>query len=273
MLLALRPVLQVGLLVLIAWLVLRLLRGRLSTPGKVLLFVPGLLWLRTASWSVGFQFAGEPLRILAWAVAIVGGIALIRLLFRSFPFPMPWWLGPFLAGRVRGLVLPADVVLDRLALGPGMKVVEVGPGIGFLSFPAAKRLEPDGLLYCVDIQPKMIDRIRALAEARNIESIQTFVAPAEKLPDAIYDADLVFFAMVLGEVRDKRAALQEAMRVLKPGGVLSVTEALPDPHYLTRGEVRKLASQAGFEPWQTAGSFWNYTASFRKPGQPDWRRY
>jgi len=273
MLLAIRPVLLVGLFVLIGWLVLRLVRGRLGAAGKTLLFFLGLVWLYNAAWVVGLQNQGSPLRIVAWAVIVAGGLLLVRLLLRTFPFPMPWWFGPFLASRVRGLVLPADMVLARMALGPGMKVVEVGPGMGFLSFPAAKRLGPDGLLYCVDIQPRMIDRIKARAGDARVANIRVSVAPAEKLPDDIRDADLVFFAMVLGEVRDKKAALGEAMRVLKPGGVLSATEALLDPHRLACGELKKLAVQAGFEPWQTSGNIWCYTVSFRKPGQSDWRRY
>ena len=95
--------------------------------------------------------------------------------------------------------------------------------------------------------------------------MQGFIAPAAKLPFDIFDIDLVFFAHVLGEIPERLPALREALRVLRPGAALSITESLPDPHYRFRNDVVKLCSQAGFEPASIAGSLFNYTATFRKP--------
>jgi ubiquinone/menaquinone biosynthesis C-methylase UbiE len=51
---------------------------------------------------------------------------------------------------------------------------------------------------------------------------------------------------VLGEIPDCVSALRELRRVPKPGGVLSVTEMVFDPHYLRRAVVLREASAAGF---------------------------
>ncbi len=61
------------------------------------------------------------------------------------------------------------------------------------------------------------------------------------------------------------AALRNIRRILKPGGTLSVTEILADPHYQRRETVLRLAREAGFEP----GSYWRkglaYTQNLVKP--------
>jgi ubiquinone/menaquinone biosynthesis C-methylase UbiE len=86
-------------------------------------------------------------------------------------------------------------------------------------------------------------------------------------------AHIVFIALVLGETKDKQAALNEASRVLIPGGLLAVAESMIDPHYCTKSEVKKLATRAGLEEWNVTGGFAAYTALYRKPGQYNWRRY
>ncbi|MBM3333003.1 methyltransferase domain-containing protein, partial [candidate division WOR-3 bacterium] len=198
------------------------------------------------------------------------------LILRELPFPLPYWAGPILDSPVRRLFMPTDVVLSRMTVGPGMRVVEVGCGTGYLTVQVARRIQPGGVLFCVDIQPQMIERTRRRLEGtapvsgtsnRGPGSPEAyfFVASADKLPFDIYDADLVFFVTVLGEIPDRLAALRAALRVLRPGGVLSISEFLPDPHYRFRNDVAKLACQAGFEHVSTEGSLFTYTASFRKP--------
>ena len=59
--------------------------------------------------------------------------------------------------------------------------------------------------------------------------------------------DLAFLVSVLGEIPDRRAAMQEYARILRPGGTLAVTEALPDPDYVRTPVLRRLAADAGLE--------------------------
>ena len=76
--------------------------------------------------------------------------------------------------------------------------------------------------------------------------------------------DRAFLVTVLGEIVDRPAALVEIYGALKPGGVLSITEVIPDPHYQSRKRVRELAEASGFHLEETMGPWWAFTMNFRR---------
>ena len=80
------------------------------------------------------------------------------------------------------------------------------------------------------------------------------------------DFDLAFLATTLGEIPDRAAVLAQCFRGLKPGGVLSITEMFPDPHYQSRSTVKRLAEETGFRLQSIQGGWWLFTANFVKPG-------
>jgi SAM-dependent methyltransferase len=275
LLLTLWPLLQMVLLTAVLWLAARVLHralmGRIGETGKLFVIV-GLAGVYALGCAL-FVISGPAVlpfnfylltRPGPWMVVVIA-VFFVWLVLRELPFPLPHRAGFVLDSPLRRLFMPADVVLSRMAVGPGMRVVEVGCGTGYMSLEVARRIQPKGVLCCVDIQPQMIEKARARIERTGFDDVRFFVAPADKLPFDIYDADLVFMVTVLGEVSDRLAALREARRVLRPGGVLSISEFLLDPHYRFRDDVLRLAQQAGFEHVSIDGSLFAYTANFRKP--------
>lgn len=77
--------------------------------------------------------------------------------------------------------------------------------------------------------------------------------------------DRALLVTVLGEIPDRKAALAEIFHALKPGGVLSITEVLPDPHYQRPGTIRQFASEVGFEEQGYFGGFPAFTLHLRRP--------
>jgi ubiquinone/menaquinone biosynthesis C-methylase UbiE len=75
---------------------------------------------------------------------------------------------------------------------------------------------------------------------------------------------VIFLCTVLGEIPDRKAALQQAYRALKPGGYLSISEIFPDPHYQSRATVQYLAESVGFRLSEVVGPWFFFTASFVK---------
>jgi ubiquinone/menaquinone biosynthesis C-methylase UbiE len=206
--------------------------------------------------------------IIVWLVALfvllsVAWRALSR--YRSLPCPslLAWMLEGPLVDRLSG----TSVTLDRLNLQPGQTVLEVGPGPGRLLIPASFRVLPGGRAIGIDVQYKMVERLKKRAAAAGAANLTALVGDAAELKLERDCVDRVILCTVLGEIpeRSRAAALAEIFRVLKPGGLLSITEIMGDPHYQSRATVDRLARAAGFEPTLVEGNFWRFTAGFRKP--------
>jgi ubiquinone/menaquinone biosynthesis C-methylase UbiE len=153
--------------------------------------------------------------------------------------------------------------LDRIELRPGDRVLEVGPGPGRLLIPAAARVLPGGAVVGLDVQQGMIDHLNK--RAAKTANVTTLLGNAEDIPLESNSFDVVYLAMVLGEIPNRPAALAECHRVLKPGGRLSITEMLADPHFQSQTTVSRLAIDAGFKPRSVAGRWYSFTANFAKP--------
>jgi ubiquinone/menaquinone biosynthesis C-methylase UbiE len=156
-------------------------------------------------------------------------------------------------------------VLDRVGIRPGEKVLELGPGPGAFTIEAARRTEPGGRLIAVDIQPKMIAAVERKVRESKLTNIETRIADAFHVPVNDRSIDRAFLVTVLPEIPDRNRALQELRRVLKPGGVLSITEEFLDPDYPLARTTIRWAEEAEFKLKERHGTWWMYTLNFRKP--------
>jgi ubiquinone/menaquinone biosynthesis C-methylase UbiE len=144
-------------------------------------------------------------------------------------------------------------------------VLEIGPGPGRLLIPAAQRVLPGGEVFGIEIQPRMIERLKCNAHKAGVTNLSVILGDATQphVPESSFD--LVFLCTTLGEIPDRSAALAQCFRALKPGGRLAITELIPDPHYQSRSTVRRLSESTSFRFESLAGSWWFYTATFVKP--------
>ena len=181
----------------------------------------------------------------------------------SIPCPasLAWSLENPILQRFNG----TRIVLDRLGLRPGDRVLEIGPGPGRLLIPAARRVSPEGEAVGIDIQPGMIERLERRAREAGLTNLKAILGDAT--PPHVREAsfDVVFLCAALGEIPDRTAALAQAYRALKPGGILSITEMIGDPHYQARSVVQRLAEGVGFHLRSIRGGWWLLTADFIKP--------
>lgn len=180
-----------------------------------------------------------------------------------FPHQMTWVLD--LPGR--GLIMAPRTVAERLPVAADAHVLEVGPGSGYYSVAAAKRV-PDGVLTLVDIQPEMLDKAAQKLRAAGVSNFETVPSDGTGLPfdDDVFDA--MFMVTVFGEIEGREAFLEEAHRVLKPGGVLSITEHHPDPDFELAPDVARAVEAHGFTPEPPIGWRWAYTLNATKRHEP-----
>jgi ubiquinone/menaquinone biosynthesis C-methylase UbiE len=188
-----------------------------------------------------------------------------RLASRRWSLPCPTALAWAL--EMRGLqgILATAKTLDRIGVRPGQRVLEIGPGPGRLLIPIAERVLPGGEVIGVDMQQGMLDRLSRRARERGLTNLTTILGDATKPHVPAASCDVVMLCEVLGEIPDRAAALTQCFRALKPGGLLSVTELLGDPHYQFQSTLKRLARQAGFRLQSIHGGWWVYTANFIKP--------
>jgi ubiquinone/menaquinone biosynthesis C-methylase UbiE len=187
-----------------------------------------------------------------------------RYLVRRRSLPCPHWLVPLLENPYMNRVAGAALVLNRARVGRDMVLLDVGCGPGRLTVPAAERVGASGRVVALDIQRSMLDRLgERVAEAGCTNVMRVLAgAGAGALSDNSFDRALL--VTVLGEIPDRTAALQEIRRALKPGGVVSITEVIPDPHYQRRSTVRELAIESGFRVDEVFSGLLSYTMNLRK---------
>jgi len=202
-------------------------------------------------------------------LGVAGGVAfvwlvLLRLVSKFHergpcPYAVAWLVdNPYRRRQVGPL-------LARIGIRPGERVLELGPGPGAFTIPAAQQAEPGGSLVAVDIQPAMIAAVERKVQQAGLTNVETRVASAHELPLDDDSTDRAFLVTVLGEIPDRQRALAELRRVLKPGGILSITEQFLDPDYPLAATVIRWAAEAGFELAERHGNWWTYTLNFRKP--------
>jgi ubiquinone/menaquinone biosynthesis C-methylase UbiE len=158
----------------------------------------------------------------------------------------------------------ASVIIDLLDLQPGMKVLDAGCGPGRLAIPAAQAVGSQGKLTALDIQSGMLAHVQEKTHTAGLSNIRLMQAGLGegKLEKATYDRAML--VTVLGEIPEQEAALKEIYETLKPGGILSVTEVIFDPHFQSRGSVQKVAGRVGFREIGFFGKRLAYTMHFEK---------
>jgi SAM-dependent methyltransferase len=176
--------------------------------------------------------------------------------------PCPFSNAGILLHPLRPLIHPVRPMLAQFGLRPGATVLELGPGIGYFSVEASRMVGPEGRLLCVDIQPPMLRALRERLEQQGTIDAHLMVGDAHNLPLADASVDTAFLVTVLGEIPDRPQALAELRRVLKPGGMLSITEHLTDPDYQLEATVRDLCRACGFAPREHQRRFLGFTMNF-----------
>jgi demethylmenaquinone methyltransferase/2-methoxy-6-polyprenyl-1,4-benzoquinol methylase len=125
-----------------------------------------------------------------------------------------------------------DAMMDWLAPRPGQKLLDLAGGTGDISFRFLKRAGHGHATVC-DLTESMLVEGRKRAEAAALgESLDWVVGDAMKLPFADNSFDVYTISFGIRNVTRPQEALNEAYRVLKPGGRLMVLEFSQIPNDL-----------------------------------------
>jgi len=159
----------------------------------------------------------------------------------------------------------AAIIIEHLDVRPGMSVLDAGCGPGRLTIPLARAVGTQGKVVALDIQQGMLDRAGEKARTADLDNIRFVQAGLGTGALESEHFDRAVLVTVLGEIPEREIALKEIFRAMKPGGILSVTEIIFDPHFQRRSTVSRLACAAGFREQAFYGNRVAFTLNLERP--------
>jgi len=164
--------------------------------------------------------------------------------------------------------------VERLALHPGARVLDVACGTGASALPACEAVGPTGWVIGVDLAEQLLARGREKAKQKRLVNIEFLQADMTELgyPDAHFDAVICVFGVFFASHMESLVA--ELWRMVGPGGKLAVTTWGPRifaPAYEVWNEaLRKVRPDlyAAYNPWDRITTPDAVRTLFRNAGVP-----
>jgi arsenite methyltransferase len=129
-------------------------------------------------------------------------------------------------------------------LEPGQVVLDLGSGAGLDVLLSAKRVQPGGHAYGVDMTDEMLALANANRDRSGVSNATFLKGTIESVPLPDASVDVVISNCVINLAEDKGAVVREAFRVLRPGGLFAVADMV-ELEPLDAATKKQLDSWAG----------------------------
>lgn len=144
-----------------------------------------------------------------------------------------------------------DEVIRALALKPSDRVADIGAGTGYFAVRLA-RAAPQGVVYAVDIAPKMVAHLSERAKKEGLANIRPVQASAAS-PNLPEPVDLVLVVNTYHHIENRPDYFRKLKGSLRDGGrvaiidfTLDAPEGPPKRLRLSAERITKEMQQAGY---------------------------
>lgn len=108
-----------------------------------------------------------------------------------------------------------------LRLTPAIDIADLGAGEGLVSQLLAHRARS---VWCIDNSPRMVEVGTELAQKNGLANVTYKLGDIEQVPLADKSVDLAILSQALHHAQHPQAAVNEAFRVLRPGGQILILD-------------------------------------------------
>ncbi|MCJ7625105.1 MAG: class I SAM-dependent methyltransferase [Anaerolineaceae bacterium] len=148
---------------------------------------------------------------------------------------------------------PPEKILDAIGVRPGMRVGEAGAGQGYFTFPLARRVGSEGIVFANDISTSSLDVIRDRAVREGLGNIKIVMGEVEDPLFPEKNLDMVVMVYVLHMLERPIPFLKNLHSYLKPGGLLVIiernttVERAHSPSFMTNRQILETVGKTGYE--------------------------
>ena len=148
--------------------------------------------------------------------------------------------------------------ISQFDLQSGNHVADLGAGVGTLSVIIAKAVGEAGKVYAIEIQKPLLEKLKNHAKEARVHNVEALWGDIERENGTHLKAGTVDAAVasnVLFQIEHKEGFVEEAKRILKPGGRLLLIEWSESfggmgphkDHVISEKSARELFERGGFE--------------------------
>jgi precorrin-6B methylase 2 len=196
-----------------------------------------------------------------------------RYLDRDISGVMGWQGASWLERDKREREERTDLLLDALALQPGMVVADIGAGTGYLSRRMAPLVMPGGKIIALDLQPEMVNILQAGVKRLGLSQIEVKLGAVDDIKLPKNSVDMAIMVDVYHELAYPYEVMSSIMQALKPRGRIVFVEYKAEDarvpikplHKMSEAQIKREASVFALDWERTVSTLpWQHVVVFRK---------
>jgi precorrin-6B methylase 2 len=196
-----------------------------------------------------------------------------RYMDREISGVMGWQGASWLERGTREREERTDLLLDALALQPGMVVADIGAGTGYLSRRMAPLVMPGGKIIALDLQPEMVNILQTGVKRSGFTQIEVKLATVNDIKLPKNSIDMAIMVDVYHELAYPYEVMMSIMQALKPKGRIVFVEYKAEDarvpikplHKMSEAQIKREAGVFALEWERTVSTLpWQHVVMFRK---------